>query len=143
MNNEVKEGKLGSPYSAIRTLGAGANSSPTSSFEIASFVDEEYSDQQSADLLADHFSKISQEFDPIDIDILPPNIKSELRKGRLQQAGPVLEELEVFNKISKAKKPKSSVKGDFKVTLVEQFSVEFAEPICTQWTIREGLGQKI
>ena len=90
MNNEVKEGKLGSSYSAIRKLGAGANSSPTSSFEIASFVDEGYSDQQSPDLLADHFPKSSQEFDPIDMDILPPNIKNELRKGGMQQAGPVL-----------------------------------------------------
>ena len=104
MNNEVKEGKLGSSYSAIRKLGAGANSSPTSSFEIASFIDGGYSDQQSADLLADHFSRISQEFDPIDIDLLPPNIKSELRKGRLEQAGPVLEELDVYKKVSKAKK---------------------------------------
>ena len=128
MNKEVTDGKLGSAYSAIRRLGAGTET-PKKSFDIASFVDKGLSDQQSANLLADHFSKISQEFDPINPAIFPPSIKEELVNGRMEQAGPVLDEVEVFNKITKAKKPKSSVRGDVKVPLVERFAVELAEPV--------------
>ena len=105
------------------------NSSVNDSFDITSFVDSGLSKQQSADRLADHFSRISQEYDPIDIDIFPPNLKEELRKGYLEQAGPVLEEFEVYKKILQAKKPKSSVKCDLKVPLVENCAVELAEPV--------------
>ena len=77
--------ELGSAYSAVRRLGAGVYDAPKASFEIASFDDQGYSNQESADLLADHFSKISQEFDPIDVGRFPPNVRGHLRKGRLEQ----------------------------------------------------------
>ena len=99
--------KLESAYSAVRRLGALPNDSQKSSFETASFEDQGLSNQESADMLADHFSRISQEFDPDNIDLLPPNVRSELSKGRLEQAGPSLEEHEVFTKIKQAKKTKS------------------------------------
>ena len=62
---QVLEGKLGSAYAAVRMLGAGPNDASKKTFEINSFVDKVYSNQQCADLLADHFSIISQEFDPL------------------------------------------------------------------------------
>ena len=57
---QVLEGKLGSAYAAVRMLGAGPNDASKKTFEITSFVDMGYSNQQSADLL--------------DVNLLPPKI---------------------------------------------------------------------
>ena len=60
---EVTEGKRGNAYRAIRKLGD--NSSNDASFDIPAHVEADLSDEQSAELLADYFSRISQEFTPI------------------------------------------------------------------------------
>ena len=60
--------------------------------------------------------------------MFPPNLKNELSRGKTEQVGPTLDEMQVYEKIVHAKKPKSSVKGDLKVPLVENFAVELAEP---------------
>ena len=141
MVNRVKEGKLGRAYSAV-----GVNNA-RETFEISSFVDQGFSDRQAADHLADHFSRISQEFDPINIDLFAPNLRYKLKRGWLDQTGPILDELKVYLKIMNAKKPKLSVKGDLKVPLIENFDVELAEPVsmifnyitCTQAGIGETL----
>ena len=52
--------------------------------------------------MADFFSSISQEFDPIDVDKFSPAIKDVLEKGKNE---PILAEHEVHDKIVKAKKP--------------------------------------
>ena len=45
INTEIKKGKLGGAYAAIRKLGAGANDTAKNSFEIASFIDAGLSNQ--------------------------------------------------------------------------------------------------
>ena len=42
---------------------------------------------------------------------------------------PILEEYEVYEKISKAKKPHSTVPGDLKRVLVQECSVELTPPV--------------
>ena len=54
---------------------------------------------------ADFFSSISQEFDTIDIDKFPPNIKKEVAEGRIENKVPTLNEHNVHtseNKLLKA-----------------------------------------
>ena len=44
-------------------------------FDIPHFVDNDFDDEESCEAMADFFSTISQEFDPIDIDKFSPSIK--------------------------------------------------------------------
>ena len=60
-------------------------------------VDNNLSASQSAELIADHFAAISQNYDPINVEHFPPNPK--------MSDVPCLEEYEIFRKISKSKKP--------------------------------------
>ena len=128
---EVTEGKRGSSYPAIRKLGNRDFEvlSNAASFEIPEFVDNNMNDSQSAEALADFFSAISQEFDPVNIDRLPPKIREELEKGKTDSCIPILHEHEVHRKMIKAKKPHSTVPGDIKRVLVKECDVELAEPV--------------
>ena len=131
IHDEVSNGKRGTSYSAIRRLGDRnfALSKGSESFEIPEFINDNLDDQQSAEALADYFSTISQEFDPLSIDDFPPNVKNELEKGKTSVNVPVLNELQVYQKIVRAKKPHSTVPGDLKRVLVKECPGELVTPI--------------
>ena len=131
IHEEVTNGKRGSSYSAIRRLGNRdfVESKEANTFDLPEFVDNNLDDKQSAEALADYFSSISQEFQPLDVSKFPPNIKDELERGRIEKNIPVLEEFEVHAKILKAKKPHSTVPGDLKKILVKECSVELVPPV--------------
>jgi hypothetical protein len=71
---EVLEGKRNNAYSALRKLGVGVNDCGDNGFTLPSHAENNLSPQQSADLFADYFSSISQEFEPINIQNFPTNI---------------------------------------------------------------------
>ena len=125
---EVAEGKRGSTYAAIRKLG-NREHEDVDTFDIPEFAEKNYDDEECAEALASYFSTISQEFRPIEVSQFPPNLKIELKNGIDDPDAPVLEELEVYNKIVQAKKPHSMVPGDIKRKLVVECSVELAAPV--------------
>ena len=98
-------------------------------FDIPEFVDNDFTDQQSSEAMADYFSSISQEFAPIDVDEFPPTIKESLENGKKDTNIPTLFEHEVHAKIIKAKKPHSMVPGDIQRLLVKECSVELSSPV--------------
>ena len=130
IRKEVTDGKRGSSYSAIRKLGNRDFEDPKGqqTFDIPEFVDNNLNDKESSEAMADYFSSISQQFDPIDVNKLSPAIKEELDKGRDESNIPILTENEVHEKLVKAKKPHSMVPGDIKRVLVKECSVELATP---------------
>ena len=71
---EVTEGKRSSSYAALRKLGVGGNEVGKNSFTLPSHADNDLSPQQSADIFADYFSAISQEFDPFCVTKYPAKI---------------------------------------------------------------------
>ena len=99
---EVIEGKRGSAYKALRKLGS-TTAEAVSSFYLPSHMDMNLSAQQSANILADHFSKISQEFEPIDPNKFSAGLKAKL--ASCDEEIPVLEEHLMYQKIKSAKKP--------------------------------------
>ena len=145
---EVKEGKRGSSYPAIKKLGNREFEvlSKTADFDIPELVDNNLNAQQSADALAVFFSSISQEFDPVDVASRPPRIKDELEKGSNDVNIPLLNEFDVLKNMVKAKKPHSTVPGDLKRILVKECDVELSEPVTkifnkiTQFKFSQGLG---
>ena len=124
--SEVKDGKRGSAYKAIRKLGE--NSSTDVCFSIPTHVEANLSDEQSAELLADYFSKISQEFTPINKNNFFPALRDKLANVDPKTI-PILEEYQIYRKVSSAKKPNSTVPGDLPKKVVTTFSVELAEPL--------------
>ena len=85
------------------------------------------SPSESAEILADYFSAISQEFEPIDVENLTPDLREKLATH--SEDIPILEEYLVYKKIVAAKKPNSSVPGDLPKKVVTTFAVELSEPV--------------
>jgi hypothetical protein len=82
--------------------------------------------QESAEAIADHFAKISQEFPPLRKDKLPDFVQKEIDTE--YEALPQLSEFQVYEKIKATKKPKSQVPGDLPRRLIQEFSPELALP---------------
>ena len=76
---------------------------------------------QSAEKIANYFALISQEFNPVSLDFLPPNICEYLTKQSSLDEIPQLSDLEVYKKLRSAKKPLSSVGRDTPVKIVRKF----------------------
>ena len=68
-------------------------------------------DKQSADSLAKHFAEISQTFEPLDVHKLPEQVKNAIINSK-DEVKPTIREFQVYSKLKKTKKPKSSVPGD-------------------------------
>ena len=96
----MAEGKRASSYSALRKLEVGGFSKQ-SNFTLPNHAEEELSPLQSAERLAEYFSRISQEFEPINPESFPPWIKLRLVEGKSDCAKPVLEEWQVFRKLQR------------------------------------------
>ena len=98
-------------------------------FTLPSHAEDDLSPQQSADIFADYFSAISQEYEPISVQNFPPNIQVLLKAGDGDLTKPVLEEYQVYNKLRVSKKPNSTVPGDLPVKIIKELSPELAKPI--------------
>ena len=126
--DEVSEGTRANAYSALRKLESGDNKKQNS-FTLPEHADRGLTPSQSAECLAVYFSKISQEFDPINPELFPPWIKLRLAEGKDDCNKPVLEDWQVHKKLSGSKKPNFVIPGDLPVKLVKEFTPELAKPV--------------
>ena len=126
--SEVAEGSRCNAYSALRKLETGEQVSKKA-LTLPSHAD--LTPAQSAEKLADYFSKISQEFDPINPENFPPWIKEKLLDGKSDPLKPFLEDWQVYQKLKKSKKPSSSIPGDIPVKLMKEFTPELSKPVAT------------
>ena len=126
--DEVAEGKRSNSYTALRKLEFGYNDSRKSTFTLPSHAEDNLSPTQSAERLAEYFSQISQEFEPISTEKFPPWIKEKLLAGKTDKSKPFLEDWQVYKKLLKSKKPNSLIPGDLPVKLVKEFTPELAKP---------------
>ena len=133
IQDELKNGDRSSSYSALRKLGARPGEAAGNTFTLPDHVDQNLSARQSADIIADHFASISQNYDPINLANFPPRMRAELEQPDMSVV-PCLEEFEVFKKICKAKKPNSIVPGDLPKKIVQEFSCELSTPVTIIYT---------
>ena len=131
--DEVAQGKRNNSYAALRKLESGQNVTKKCNSTLPSHVDENLSTSQSAERLAEYFSAISQEFEPICADKCPPWIKAKLELGRTDKNKPVLEEWQVYEKLRKSKKPNSLIPGDLPVKLIKEFTPELSKPVAMMY----------
>ena len=126
----VKDGDIKSSYKLLRNLGDGPQDKMKKrELKIPKFIDNNMSDQECADFLADHFSKISQNLEPIDVNDFHPELKNSILKGINCDSKVFLNEYEVYEKLSKMKKPNSVVPGDIPPVIMREFAPELAFPV--------------
>ena len=94
---DVKSGNRSCTYSALRKLGVRPGDPQTNTFTLPSHEEKNLTAQQSAEIIADHFAAISQDYNPIDLDCFPPNIREELSHPNLSVV-PRLEDYQVYKK---------------------------------------------
>ena len=123
---EVTEGKRGSAYPVLKRLAQQPNSS-SSQFSLPSHCDQDLTPLQSAEVFANHFSKISCEYEPLVVSELPANVKAHLATSDINDV-PILSLTAVYSRIIKTKKPKSIVEVDLPKKLVKECAHELAKP---------------
>ena len=95
---------------------------------IQTYAEEGLSPQQAANRLANYFSAISQTVDPLDESQFPPALRLALQEGRVSNAKPELTQHQVYCKILRVTKPKSSVPGDVPRILLTRYAFQYAKP---------------
>ena len=98
------------------------------SFTLLSHIEDNLTPTQSIERIADYFSQISQEYPPLNIDLLPDNVKAKVLTPVNPDELPQLSDYEVYKKIRKSKKPRSHVPGDLPRRIVQEFCPELAAP---------------
>ena len=83
-------------------------------------------EEQCAEKIAEHFAAISNEYPPLNLSLLPDRVKARLNDG---SKAPLITELECYQKLKAAKKPKAVIPGDLPNTIVKEFTVELASPL--------------
>ena len=101
---EVTEGKRGSSYPALKRMGLRPGEQTQSAFQLPNHAELNLTSAQSAELIAEHFSSISQEYAPLDVSSLPPNVQTFLLNND-QRLAPTLTSQDIHYRIIKAKKP--------------------------------------
>ena len=127
LKKDVIDGKRGSVYPALKKL-ASRPGSTNNTFHLPSHIEKHLTPLQSAEIIAEHFSIISQEFQPISISLLPPRVRDFLSVSSVDQSPPQLSVSEVKSRICKARKPHGIVPGDLPKKIVQECSGILATP---------------
>ena len=98
------------------------------SFTLISHLEDNLTSEQSIERIAQHFAQISQEFPPLNFDLLPEEVKTKLDKPVDPSEVPDICDYAVYEKIRKSKKPRSSVPGDLPRRIIQEFGPELATP---------------
>ena len=108
------------------SLFARPGDSHSKSFDLPQHVERGLSEIESADVIADFFSEISQEYDPLCIQSLPERVRIKLDNDPCEH--PTYLEHEIYEELLGAKKT-CSVPGDIPKEILEEFLPEFCTPI--------------
>ena len=119
----------GTAYRCLKRLAAQPGDHPDEgSFTLTSHLDANLTPEQTLERIAQHFSHISQEYSPLDYNLLPPDVQDKVNQSINTSDIPEIPDYEVFEKIRKSRKPRSSVPGDVPRKLVQEFGPELATP---------------
>ena len=98
------EDDLGKAYKSLKKMGAQpGDCSDEGSFSLISHLNENLSTEESTERIANHFARISQEFLPLNTDLLPNDVKAKVTEVLVDEIH-ILSEVDVCQKIAKSKK---------------------------------------
>ena len=123
----LKTAQPGKAFGVLKSMGAQpGDCTDDQTFTLPTHQSEGLTDQQSAERIADYFAAISNEYQSLDLELLPPRVQAGLR---VKSIPPIITELECYEKIKAAKKPQSGVPWDLPNTIIKEFSVELGKPL--------------
>ena len=123
---DLKEAEPGKAYDILKTLGSQPGCTEDLTFSLPGHKEQNLSDEECANRIAEHFAKISAEFSPLNPTLLPDRVKVKLNDG---STAPTITEHDCYAKMRAAKKPKSVIPGDLPTAIVKEFLVELANPV--------------
>ena len=124
--DDLKETQPGKVYNILKSMGAQpGDCSDSQVFTLPDHQQLNLTDQQCAEKIAAHFAAISQEYSPLNINLLPERVRTRLLDNTNP---PTITEYECYLKLRKAKKPKSVIPGDLPSPIIKEFIVELAKP---------------
>ena len=98
----LKEDDPGTAYRCLKRLAAQPGDHPDEgSFSISSHLDGNLTQEQSIERIAQHFATISQEFVPLNYDLLPPDVQAKVDQPISESEVPDLPDHDVYQKIKK------------------------------------------
>ena len=112
IEKEIESLKQSNPrefYKRIKKVGARLGECETSNVSIPAFIEEKLNSEQEANRIASYFSKISQEYTPLNVDNLPTRVKEKLKDKNILDGVKVIEAFQVYDKFKKRKLKKNSV----------------------------------
>ena len=112
----------------MKRLGLRPGDTAQTGFQLPGHAERNLTSAQLAEIIAEHFSAISQEYSPINVDFLPRNLQLFLQKNDNLLA-PRLSPKDVQSRIIKAKKPHGLVPGDLPKKLVKKCAHILAHPV--------------
>jgi hypothetical protein len=125
----LKEDDPGKAYRCLKKMAAQpGDNQDEGSFTLLSHLEDNLTPEQSIEKIAQHFAAISQEFLPLDYNLLPVDVQAKLNQQVSESDLPTIEDHDVYQKIKKTKKPRSSVPGDLPRRIVQEFGPELAAP---------------
>lgn len=121
----VKDENKSNVNKILKQLGA-----PPGEEMVSTFILPEHQgldDKEIANALANYFSKISQEYQPLNMTLLPERVQNKLNSTENTEI--IVEPYQVYEKIKSMNIPDSVVPGDFPPRIWKKFGVELAEPV--------------
>ena len=98
----MKERKRGSAYAGLRKLGQKPGEISKTGFQLPYFTEQNLSNLECAEMMANYFSTVSQEYTPSNLKNLPPYVQEYLGNPDLN-ISPILSHEDVWRKLKKAK----------------------------------------
>ena len=123
----LRDSKPGRAFSVLKKMGSQPGDCiDNNTFSLPNHESESLSSQECSERIAQHFSSISQEFPPLDVNCLPERVQNKLQ---CNDTPPVVSEYDTYRKIQSAKKPRSGVPNDLPKLIVQEFAPELAVPV--------------
>ena len=134
INKNVSELKITNPgkaFKILKRMGAPpGESEDEGSFTLQTHLDQNLSTEESLEKIADFFSNISQEYPPLNLNLLPDRVKTKLKsESNYQNCTSQISEFDVIKQIKSSKKTNSTVPGDLPKPLIQEYPEELARPV--------------
>lgn len=106
MQEEIESLKKCNPrqfYRRLKEIGSRLDECEAPTFSIPDFVEQNISHKEAAENIASHFSSISREYPPLDVQTLPERVKKKIFEKDAMKNAPKIEEHEVYEKFENRK----------------------------------------
>ena len=82
----LKEDDPGKAYRCLRKMSSQpGDCSEDDSFDLLAHLEDNLTNEESREKIANHFAKISQEYTPLDINLLPRNVQDKIKSEEFNQ----------------------------------------------------------